>query len=103
MKLRWRGPARLSVILPLAAAAGLSVLLFLYARRQEEEALRRIFADRARPMISAVRVSCDIHLEVMVAVNSLFASVPTIRGEEFGAFVAASLKRHPGIRALSWN
>ncbi len=103
MNLRWRRRSRLSVILPLAAAAGLSVLLFLYARQQEDEALRRTFADRARPLASAVRVSCESHLEVLMSLESLFASVPSVSREEFRAFVTSSLNRHPGIRALSWN
>jgi PAS domain S-box-containing protein len=103
MNLRWRRRSRLSVILPLAAAAGLSVLLFLYARWQEDEALRRTFADRAGPLASAVRVSCDSHLEVLSSLEALFSSLPTVREEEFSAFVARSLNRHPGIRALSWN
>jgi PAS domain S-box-containing protein len=103
MALRWRRLGRLSVILPLAAALGLSVLLFFYASRKEDETLRRTFADRAGPLASAVRVSCDSHLEVLISLNALFSSVPTVSGEEFSRFVSQSLNRHPGIRGLSWN
>src|SRR4051812_36185382 len=103
MTLRWRRLGRLSVILPLAAALGLSVLLFVYASRKEDETLRRTFADRAGPLASAVRVSCDSHLEVLISLNALFSSVPTVSREEFSRFVSKSLNRHPGIRGLSWN
>jgi PAS domain S-box-containing protein len=103
MTSRWRRRVRFSVILPLAAALGLSVLLFVYASRQEAETLRRTFADRSRPLASAVRVSCDSHLEVLISLNALFSSVPTVSREEFSGFVSRSLPRHPGIRGLSWN
>jgi PAS domain S-box-containing protein len=87
----------------LAATFGLSVLLFFYADRREDEALRTAFADRARTLASAVRASCDGHLEVLVSLESLFSSVPRVRSEEFDGFVARALARHPGIRGLSWN
>lgn len=98
----WRR-RRLSVALPLIATFGLSVLLFFYSSRREGEALRTAFADRARTLASAVRASCDGHLEVLVSLESLFSSVPAVSREEFGWFVTKALSRHPGIRGLSWN
>jgi PAS domain S-box-containing protein len=96
---RWR----LSVVLPLAVAAGLSVALFVYASRREDEAVRRAFEERARTLASAVLVSCDSHLEILRSLNDLFASVPRVSQQEFHRFVVHSLSRHPGIRGLSWN
>src|SRR5262245_55481594 len=103
MALSWRRYGRLSVILPVAATLVLSALVFGYARRQEDESLRRTFQDRARTLSSAVRVSCNTHLEILISLNSLFSSVPTISREEFSRFVARSLSRHPGLRGLSWD
>ncbi|MES1241252.1 MAG: CHASE domain-containing protein [Acidobacteriota bacterium] len=94
---------RLVFVLPLAVSAGLSLLLFLYASRREEEAARRSFEERARTLASAVRVSCDGHLEVLLSLNALLASQPDLGREEFRRFVEPALRRHPGIRGLSWN
>jgi PAS domain S-box-containing protein len=107
--LLWTEPHRawrrrwLSVSLPLLATFFLSVFLFFYASRRENDALRTAFEDRARALTSAVRASCDNHLEVLISLDSLFASAQDVTGEEFQRFVAAALKRHPGIRGLSWN
>ena len=63
----------------------------------------RTFQDRARTLASAVRVSCDSHLEILISLNSLFTSDPKVAREEFSQFVASSLSRRPGIRGVSWN
>ncbi|HSS75136.1 MAG TPA: CHASE domain-containing protein [Thermoanaerobaculia bacterium] len=81
----------------------LAVLLFSSARRREDEALRAVFEDRAQTLASAIRVSCEGHLEVLDSLNALFTSVPAVSREEFSRFVTGSLHRHPGIRGLSWD
>jgi PAS domain S-box-containing protein len=96
---RWR----LSVVLPLAVASGLSVALFVYASHREDESVRRAFEERARTLASAVRVSCEGHLEVLLSLNDLFASAPNVDEQEFHRFVNRALSRNPGIRGLSWN
>jgi PAS domain S-box-containing protein len=94
---------RLVLVLPLAVSTGLSVLLSLYANHREAEAARRSFAERARTLASAVRVSCGGHLEVLLSLNAMFTSMPEVGREEFRRFVEPALRRHPGIRGLSWN
>jgi PAS domain S-box-containing protein len=94
---------RLSASLLVAAILLLTLLLFASARRREDEALRTAFEDRARTLASAVRVSCDGHLEVLDSLNALFTSMPAVSREEFSRFVTGSLRRHPGIRGLSWD
>ena len=96
----WR--RRLSILLLLAALV-LTVLLSLSARRREEEALRTEFEERARTLASAVRVSCEGHLEALLSLNALFVSDPAVSRDEFNRFVAGALERHAGLRGLSWN
>ena len=91
------------MVLTLVATFGLSVLLFVYANRREDEAVHRAFEDRAQTLASAVHVSCDGHLEVLSSLQSLFSSVPAVHEEEFDRFVSPALLRHPGIRGMSWN
>jgi PAS domain S-box-containing protein len=97
----WR--RKLSVALPVAATFTLSVLLFFYSSRRENAALHTAFEDRALTLASAVRGSCDGHMEVLVSLESLFASVSEVKSGEFAVFVSRALRRHPGLRALSWN
>ncbi|HEY2738003.1 MAG TPA: CHASE domain-containing protein, partial [Thermoanaerobaculia bacterium] len=106
--LLWAEPYRtwrrwLSVSLPLLATFFLSVFLFFYASRREGDALRTAFEDRARTLTAAVRASCDNHLEVLVSLDSLFASSQEVTAQEFRRFVGVALQRHPGIRGLSWD
>jgi PAS domain S-box-containing protein len=81
----------------------LTGLVFSSVRRREDGALRLAFEDRARTLASAVRVSCEGHLEVLDSLNALFTSVPSVSREEFSRFVTDSLHHHPGIRGLSWD
>jgi PAS domain S-box-containing protein len=87
----------------MAAILLLTAVLFSAARRRENETLRTAFGDRARTLASAVRVSCESHLEVLDSLNALFTSLPLVSREEFSRFVTGSLRRHPGIRGLSWD
>ena len=91
------------MVLTLVATFGLTVVLFVYASRREDEAVHRVFEDRAQTLASAVRVSCESHLEVLFGLQSLFSSFRAIGEEEFDRFVTPALHRHPGIRGLSWN
>jgi len=107
--LLWTEPHRtwrrrwLSVTLPLLATFFLSVFLFFYASRREGDALRSAFEDRARTLTSAVQASCDIHLEVLISLDSMFESSQEVTRQEFHHFVQTALNRHPGIRGLSWD
>jgi PAS domain S-box-containing protein len=87
----------------MAAILLLTAVLFSAARRREDEALRTAFQDRARTLASAVRVSCDGHLEVLSSLDALFTSMAEVGPAEFSRFVTGSLRGHPGIRGLSWD
>jgi PAS domain S-box-containing protein len=94
---------RLWASLLMAAILLLTAGLFSSAHRREDEALRTAFEERARTLASAVRVSCDGHLEVLSSLGALFTSMPEVSLEEFSRFVTGSLRGHPGIRGLSWD
>jgi len=94
---------RLSVTLPLAAAFALSIILFSYASRREEEALRSAFMERAQALSSAVRASCEDHLDALHSVSLVLGMLPTIGPRDFHTIVAGELSHRPSIQALSWN
>lgn len=94
---------RLSVTFPLVATFALAVLLFIYASRREEEALRAVFMDRAQALASAVQASCEDHLDALHSISLVLAMLPQVGSREFQTIVAEELAHRPGIQALSWN
>ncbi|HKH46772.1 MAG TPA: CHASE domain-containing protein [Thermoanaerobaculia bacterium] len=94
---------RLSVTLPLAATFALSIILFAYASRREEEALRSAFMERAQALGSAVRASCEDHLDALHSVSLVLGMLPSIGPRDFHTIVAGELAHRPSIQALSWN
>ena len=94
---------RLSVTLPMAATFALSVFLFLYASRREEEALRAAFHERAQALASAVRTSCEDHLDALHSMSLVLGMLPRIGPREFHTIASGELAHRPSLQALSWN
>ncbi len=94
---------RISVTVPLAATFAIVLLLFVFASRREEEAMRAAFLERAQAFSAAIRRSCEEHLEALRSMTLVLAMVPSIGAEEFQTVVAGVLEHRPGIQALSWN
>jgi PAS domain S-box-containing protein len=94
---------RLSVTVPLAATFAIVILLFLFASRREEEAMRAAFLERAKAFASSIRASCEDHLEALRSLTLVFAMLPAVSPGEFQAVVGGVLNQRPGIQALSWN
>jgi PAS domain S-box-containing protein len=94
---------RLSVTLPLIATFTLSILLYVYANRREEEALRSAFMERAQALASAVRASCEDHLDALHSVSLVLGMLPTVTARDFHTIVSGELSHRPSIQALSWN
>ncbi|HYU33785.1 MAG TPA: CHASE domain-containing protein [Thermoanaerobaculia bacterium] len=94
---------RLSVTIPLAATLAIVLLLFLFATRREEEATHAAFAERAQDFTSAIRASCEDHLEALHSMTLVLSMLPAIGPQDFQTIVAGVLEHSPGIQALSWN
>jgi PAS domain S-box-containing protein len=94
---------RLSVTIPLVATFAIAILLFLFASRREEEAMRAAFMERAQAFASVIRESCEKHLEALHSLTLVLAMLPSVGPREFQTVVAGVLDRRPGIQALSWN
>lgn len=94
---------RLSVTVPLVATFAIAILLFLFASRREEEALRAAFTERAQAFASVIRESCEEHLEALHSLTLVISVLPSVGPHEFHTVVAGVLERRPAIQALSWN
>jgi PAS domain S-box-containing protein len=93
----------LSVALPLVGALALAVIVFGFMRGQERERLTLLFERQAATLAQTLRTHLDNYLDVLSALESFYASAPTVSRQAFQTFVRRSLVRHPGLRALSWD
>ena len=94
----WK-PRRLSVGVPVAVLCIAVVLLFLRASAWEQARLKLAFAQQAQHLANALVRSIDSHIDVLRAIEGLFAASHRVDRQEFGAFAEAVMARHPGFRA----
>ncbi|MGH8571420.1 MAG: CHASE domain-containing protein, partial [Gammaproteobacteria bacterium] len=97
----WK-PRRLSVGVPVAVLCIAVVLLFMRANAWEQARLKLAFAQQAQHLANALVRSIDSHIEVLRAIEGLFAASHRVERQEFGAFAEAVMARHPGFKALEW-
>jgi CHASE1-domain containing sensor protein len=97
----WK-PRCLSVGVPVAILCIAVVLLFLRASAWEQARLKLAFAQQAQHLANALVRSIDSHIDVLRAIEGLFAASHRVDREEFGAFAEAVMARHPGFTALEW-
>jgi integral membrane sensor domain MASE1 len=97
----WK-PRRLSVGVPVAVLCIAVVLLFLRASAWEQARLKLAFAQQAQHLANALVRSIDSHIDVLRAIEGLFAASHRVDREEFGAFAEAVMARHPGFTATAW-
>jgi signal transduction histidine kinase/integral membrane sensor domain MASE1 len=93
----------LSVALPLVGALALVIVVFGYTRAQEQERLRLLFEHQAEAIAHTIQTRLDDYLAVLYSLESFYASVPEMSGQEIHTFVQRSLARHPGLWTLAWN
>jgi len=97
----WK-PRRLSVGVPIAVLCIGVVLLFLRASAWEQARLKLAVAQQAQHLANALVRSIDGHIEVLRAIEGLFAASERVERQEFSAFAEAVMARHPGFKALEW-
>ncbi|HUD24223.1 MAG TPA: CHASE domain-containing protein [Burkholderiaceae bacterium] len=98
---RWRA-RRAALTWPTAVALVLAVVLYVYISEREQQRIHADF-ERAtdtlgRDFTGAVRR----HLEAVVTLQDLYASVGTLDRASFASFATPLLGRHPGVQALEW-
>jgi diguanylate cyclase (GGDEF)-like protein/PAS domain S-box-containing protein len=101
-RMRARLPSLLAV-LTLLAGLGVTALLFVDARKAEQERARAEFTQRAGTRAAAVVRSFREALQVLRATNALFASVGELSRAQFAAFTRPLLSDHPYIQAVVWQ
>jgi diguanylate cyclase (GGDEF)-like protein/PAS domain S-box-containing protein len=89
----------------LALALGLmtTAILFSGVRRLEQARIASDFGQRGEAYIATIEDGFQSALEVLSDTNRLFATFGTVDNEQFRAFTAPILARHPYIRALDFH
>ncbi len=97
----WRH-RRLTVALPLAAAAAAVIASYMHVSDLEQDRVRREFAGRSEDLARALRSGFERHLEMLYALESVFASGLPVDRSTFEALARRAVSRYPGIQAVSW-
>ena len=85
-----------------ALGIALSIVAFRAVQSNENRIRQDEFEQDARNSILALKKGIDTNLEVLHSIRSLYAASHQVDRDEFSAFVAPALSKHPGIQALEW-
>jgi diguanylate cyclase (GGDEF)-like protein/PAS domain S-box-containing protein len=98
-------PFSLSLAAALTLGGGLaaSCALFAAVSHLEYDNMRLSFERSAGVRAAAVREGLEEATEVLAVTNELFASQPSVSREQFHAFTAPLLRRHPFIQAFNFH
>lgn len=97
---RWR--RGVSVTVPLALMFLLSVLMFNYVNKLEQERVDLHFKTHAAELATELRNDFRVYLDILKSVSSFFAASTLVTRQEFQTFVTPAMTDHPGLQALEW-
>jgi CHASE1-domain containing sensor protein len=97
----WK-PRRWSVGVPVGVLCIAVVFLFLRANAWEQARLKLAFAQQAQHLANALVRSIDGHIDVLRAIEGLFAASERVERQEFGTFAETVMAPHPGFTATAW-
>jgi diguanylate cyclase (GGDEF)-like protein/PAS domain S-box-containing protein len=92
-----------AALLTLAGGVLTTVILFAGIGRLEDDNLTLAFAQRADVRVAALAHGLDEAVEVLSVTNTLFQAVGPVTREQFRAFTAPLLERHPFIQAFNYR
>ncbi len=92
-----------SVALPLALTLITVTFAFFFSDLQQRRQLQLEFEREAVTVGDGLARHLTLYLEVVHSIQSLYAASRTVTRAEFKQYVDRTLRRVPGIQALSWN
>jgi diguanylate cyclase (GGDEF)-like protein/PAS domain S-box-containing protein len=92
-----------AALLTLAGGLVTTVVLFAGVARLEDDNLALAFAQRADVRVATVAQGLEEAVEVVLVTNTLFQSIPQITRDQFHAFTAPLVARHPFIQAFNYR
>ncbi len=87
--------------MPVAVLCIAVVFLFLRANTWEQARLKLAFAQQAQHLANALVRSIDDRIDVLRAIEGLFAASERVERQEFGTFAKAVMAPHPGFTATA--
>ncbi|MDI1249314.1 MAG: CHASE domain-containing protein [Lacunisphaera sp.] len=97
-----RAQRRLVVGLIMLAGVCCSLLLWLYAERQQSDRIQAEFQRRAQLHTTLVRESLRAYEDTLLGLRTLFVSSSEVSREEFAQASRDLLQRRAGVKALQW-
>ena len=94
---------RLVVSVPLGLICAVVVLLFLSTSALEQRRLKLEFEQRADQLAHKLTHDLEIYIDILYAIERLYASTPAVDRAAFHTFTNRFLSRYPGLQALSWD
>ena len=92
----------LPAVLIFCAGIGLTIWVFNIFRDWQWEHIEHAFNEQAAIRIKSVQNSITSSLEVIHAIDGLFAASESVERDEFREFTGHLLAHHPYIQALEW-
>lgn len=108
--LLWLGPPKqawqkywMLVAMPLALMLALSVLVFMFVSRQEQNTLAFEFEQNGAVVARSLDKQIERSLEAVYSLRSFFGASSEVTRSEFGAFAGRNLATLRTVHALAWD
>lgn len=93
---------RWSVLVPLMVCLMLVIVAFAFIRHREEQKMHFEFRLEAERISQRFQSAFDSHTDAVKNIERFFASTETVTRQDFGSFLAYTLKSHREITYLAW-
>lgn len=100
---RSHSPLSIAALLTLIIGLLISAILFVALRRLAHDTVELEFQQRAKVRVAAIQDGVDGSIDVLKDINQLFVTFGEVSREQFKAFSAPLLQRHPYIQALNYH
>jgi signal transduction histidine kinase/DNA-binding response OmpR family regulator len=94
---------QIPALVVLVVGVALSVAALFWVQAWERAEVRRAVTQLAADRVEALRGQLIRSMEVLRAIESLYAARGEVSREEFRAFVAGALARQPELQGLAWD
>lgn len=98
---QWRRQ-QIALSVPMGVVFAAVVALFFYVSAGEQRRLYASFDARAAYFGAELQEAVDTNLQMLTALNSLYAASDTVDRAEFESFVSHMLPQYPAVQVVAW-
>lgn len=81
---------------------GLSLMLFIFTNKYEEQQTSHRFEAEAQSAVAAIQREVSSNIEMLFSLKGFFDAVQSVSREEFRVFLTTMLEKNPTIKAFGW-